>query len=87
MNLREFLSAVRTYWKTFAAVLIAVLGAGIAWLVLAPLQYVSHAQLLVSLNGTTTASAYQNDSVVASRVNTSCSRQVRSSIWISSVER
>ncbi len=70
MNLKEFLGAVRAYWKLFATVTLTVLGAGIAWLVLSPLQYVSTAQLLVTLNGTTTATAYQNDSVVASRVNT-----------------
>ena len=70
MNLKEFLGAIRTYWKTFAAVTLAVLAAGVAWMVLSPLQYVSTAQLLVSINGTTTANAYQNDSVVASRVNT-----------------
>lgn len=68
MNLREFLAAARQYWKTFTAVFLTVLAAGIAWLVLSPLQYVSTAQLLVSLNGTTTASAYQNDAVVGARV-------------------
>lgn len=70
MNLKEFLGTVKVYWKTFAAVTVAVLAAGIAWLVLAPLQYVSHAQLLVSVGGSATANAYQNDTVVASRMNT-----------------
>ncbi len=42
---------------------------GIGWLVLSPLQCVSSAQLLVSVNGTITANAYQNDRVVAGRVN------------------
>ena len=69
MNLGEFLSTIRLYRKTFAATTLAVLALGAAWLVLVPLQYVSTAQLLVSLNGTTTASAYQNDDVVAGRVN------------------
>ena len=69
MNLREFLDTARLYWKTFTAVTVAVLALGIAWLLLTPLQYVSTAQLLVSLNGTTTANAYQNDDVVAGRVN------------------
>lgn len=69
MNLREFLGAIRAHWITFVTVTLVVLGAGIAWLALSPLQYVSNAQLLVTLNGTTTANAYQNDSVVASRVN------------------
>ncbi len=70
MNLRDFLGTVRVYWKTFTAVTLAVLGLGIAWLILAPLQYVSQAQLLVSVGGSATANAYQNDGVVASRVNT-----------------
>lgn len=69
MNLREFLDMTRLYWKTFAATCIVVLALGITWLVLSPLQYVSTAQLLVTLNGTTTANAYQNDDVVAGRVN------------------
>ena len=69
MTLREFLDTVRLYWKTFAATALAVLALGGAWLALSPLQYVSTAQLLVSLNGTSTANAYQNDNVVASRVN------------------
>lgn len=69
MNLREFLDTVRLYWKTFVATFLTVLALGIAWLVLSPLQYVSTAQLLVSLNGSSTANAYQNDNVVAGRVN------------------
>lgn len=40
---------------------------GIGWLVLSPLQYVSSAQLLVSVNGTSTANAYENDNVVGCR--------------------
>ena len=69
MNLREFLDTVRLYRKTFAAAFLTVLALGVAWLVLAPLPYVSTAQLLVSVNGSATANAYQNDSVVAGRVN------------------
>lgn len=69
MNLREFFDTARLYWKTFTAVAVTVLALGIAWLLLTPLQYVSTAQLLVSVNGTTTANAYQNDDVVAGRVN------------------
>lgn len=68
MTLRAFLAQIRRYWKTFAAVVLAVLALGGAWLALSPLQYVSTAQLLVTLNGTTTANAYQNDTVVAGRV-------------------
>jgi len=69
VNLREFISTTRRHWKTFVAAFLTVLAIGIAWLILTPVKYVSTAQLLVSLNGTTTANAYQNDNVVAGRVN------------------
>ena len=69
MSLREFLRTVRMYRKTFAAAVLTVAALGAAWLILTPLQYVSTAQLLVSLNGTSSANAYQNDDVVAARVN------------------
>lgn len=70
MTFKQFLGAVRVHWKTFTAVTLVVLGVGIAWLVLTPLQYVSQAQLLVSVGGSATANAYQNGTVVASRMNT-----------------
>lgn len=69
MNLREFLRTIRLYHKTFLAVTVTVLALGVAWLVFVPLKYVSTTQLLVTINGNTTASAYQNDDVVSSRVN------------------
>ena len=69
MNLREFLRTAGIYRKTFAAAAVTVLALGAAWLVLTPLQYVSTAQLLVSVSGTSTANAYQNNDVVAARVN------------------
>lgn len=69
MTFREFLATSRVYWKAFSAVSVAVLAGGVAWLVLTPVQYVSHAQLLVTISGSMTANGYQNDSVVASRVN------------------
>jgi capsular polysaccharide biosynthesis protein len=69
VNLKTFLATVRLYWKTFAVVTVTVLALGLAWLLLTPSQYVSTTQLLVSVNGSTTAAAYQNDSVVSGRVN------------------
>ena len=69
MNLREFFRTARIYRNTFAAAAVTVLALGAAWLLLTPLQYVSTAQLLVSVSGTSTANAYQNDDVVAARVN------------------
>ena len=64
-----YLAAVRLYWKTFVLVTCAVLAVGLTSLLLAPIQYVSTTQLLVSINGSTTATAYQNDDVVTGRVN------------------
>ncbi|HEY7052907.1 MAG TPA: Wzz/FepE/Etk N-terminal domain-containing protein [Mycobacterium sp.] len=69
MKLHAFLTAVRLYRKTFLVVTATVLALGLAWLVLTPLQYVSTTQLLVSIQGSTTAAAYQNDQVVTGRVN------------------
>jgi capsular polysaccharide biosynthesis protein len=69
MNLKTFLATVRLYWKTFAVVTIVVFGAGLALLLLSPAQYVSTTQLMVSIQGSTTAAAYQNDTVVTGRVN------------------
>jgi capsular polysaccharide biosynthesis protein len=69
VDLKMFLTAVTLYWKTFALTTVSVLSAGAAALVLTPIQYVSSTQLLVSINGSTTATAYQNDDLVAGRVN------------------
>lgn len=67
--MRAFFATVRLYWKTFLVVTVAVFAAGVALLVLSPAQYVSTTQLMVSIQGSTTAAAYQNDTVVAGRVN------------------
>mgnify|MGYP003606218112 CR=1 FL=1 len=69
MSVRAFVASARLYWKTFATVALAVLAVGFAWLVLTPAQYVSNAQLLVAVQGSSTANAYQNDDVTIGRVN------------------
>jgi capsular polysaccharide biosynthesis protein len=69
VNLKTFLAAVRMYWKTFVVVTVTVLALGVTWLLLTPIRYVSTTQLLVSIRGSTTAAAYQNDGVVLGRVN------------------
>jgi capsular polysaccharide biosynthesis protein len=69
VNVKAFFATVRLYWKTFVVVTVAVFAAGVALLVLSPAQYVSTTQLMVSIQGSTTAAAYQNDTVVAGRVN------------------
>ena len=70
MTLRVFLVAVKRHWKTFVATAALVLAVGLTWLVLTPAKYVSTTRLMVSVEGATTAAAYQNDQVVAGRVNT-----------------
>ena len=60
---------MRLYWKTFAVVAATVFALGLMGLLLAPTQYVSTTQLMVSITGSTTATAYQNEDLVAERIN------------------
>lgn len=69
MTFSEFLAAVRCYWLTFAVMVAVVFGSALAWLLLARDQYVSTAQVLVSLQGSTTAEIYQSDDAIQSRIN------------------
>ena len=70
MTLRVFLAAVKRHWKTFAITAGVVFAVGLIWLVVTPAKYVSTTRLMVSVEGSTTAAAYQNDGVVAGRINT-----------------
>lgn len=69
MRLDTFLHTLMRYRVTFAAVSATVLVAAVAGILLMPTQFVSTTQLLVSVSGTTTATAYENDNVVAGRIN------------------
>ncbi|MFC7448792.1 Wzz/FepE/Etk N-terminal domain-containing protein [Rhodococcus daqingensis] len=69
MNGSEFLSAVRRRWRLFVAVVVACAAIGVGCALVVPAGYVSTVQLLVAIDGTTTASAYENDQVVSGRVN------------------
>ena len=69
LKLKAFLASVRRYWKTFVVVAGVVFALGLAWVLLAPAKFVSTTQLMVSIDGSTTAAAYENDEVVAGRVN------------------
>ncbi|MGW0023006.1 hypothetical protein [Rhodococcus sp. NPDC003383] len=69
MNLATFFATIKLYRKTFGAVCAVVVIAGLSWIALNPAPYVSTTQLMVSIEGTTTATAYENDEVVAGRVN------------------
>jgi tyrosine-protein kinase len=69
LNLTEFFVAVRRYRWTAVVVAGAVLAIGLAGILVSPSKYVSTTQLMVSIEGSTTANAYENDEVVAGRVN------------------
>jgi capsular polysaccharide biosynthesis protein len=69
LNLKELLAAVRRYWVTFVLVTAVLFALGLTWILLLPAKFVSSTQLMVSIEGSTTASAYQNDDVVAGRIN------------------
>ncbi|SDE15746.1 Wzz/FepE/Etk N-terminal domain-containing protein [Rhodococcus tukisamuensis] len=69
MNVRTFLAAVRLHWKLFLTVLLACVVVGVGGALLAPGKYASTTQLLVSIQGSATATAYENDQVVWGRVN------------------
>lgn len=69
MTIRTFLASVTLYWKTFAVVAGVVFALGLAAILLAPTKFVSTTQLMVSIDGSTTAAAYENDEVVAGRIN------------------
>ncbi|RLP31576.1 hypothetical protein D6158_12365 [Nocardia seriolae] len=70
LKLNQFAAQLRRYWATFGVVAVIVAAAGIGLAVLSPPRYVSTTQLLVSIEGSTTASAYENDNVVTGRVAT-----------------
>jgi len=70
MTLRVFLAAVKRHWKTFAITAGVVLAVALILLVLMPAKYVSTTRLMVSVEGSTTTAAYQNDGVVTGRINT-----------------
>jgi len=69
LNIKTFSLEVRRYRGTFAIVAGAVLLAGFTWVLLLPVRYVATTQLMVSISGSSTAAAYENDQVVAGRVN------------------
>jgi capsular polysaccharide biosynthesis protein len=70
MNFKSFVAMIRLYLKTFIAVVAVVFALCVGWIVLFQMKYVSNAQLLVSMKGSSTAEAYENDSVIAARVST-----------------
>jgi capsular polysaccharide biosynthesis protein len=69
LNFKEFIAAVRGHWITFVLVTAVVLALGLTSILLSPAKFVSSTQLMVSIEGSTTAAAYQNDDVVEGRIN------------------
>jgi capsular polysaccharide biosynthesis protein len=69
LNLKAYLAAVRRYWLTFVLTTGVIFTLGLTWLLLSPAKFVSSTQLMVSIEGFTTAAAYENDQVVERRIN------------------
>ncbi len=68
MTIRTFAVAVRRFWLTYLVVAAAVFAVGLTVILSAPSRYVSTTRLMVSVDGSTTTAAYQNDEVAARRV-------------------
>ena len=69
MTLKAFVAAVRRYRLTFLLVAGAVFVLGVTSILLLPGKFVSSTRLMVSIEGSTTAAAYQNEEVATRRVN------------------
>ena len=69
LNLLAFLAAVRRYRLTFGIVAGAVFVLWMMVILLLPSMYVSSTQLMVSIQGSTTAAAYQNEEVANRRIH------------------
>lgn len=70
MNLKSFVAAAQRFWSTYLLVAGLVLIVGAAAIMMLPVTYVSSARLMVSIEGSTTAAAYQNEEVAIRRIRT-----------------
>jgi capsular polysaccharide biosynthesis protein len=68
LTLRDFFQAARRYRVTFLLVTAVVCTIGAAAIVLLPVRYLSSTRLLVSIEGSATAPAYQNEEVATRRI-------------------
>ena len=66
--MKTFVAAVRQYRLTFLLVTGAVFALGVTSIFLLPDKFVSSTRLMVSIEGSTTAAAYQNEEVATRRV-------------------
>ena len=69
MTLKAFVADVRRYRLTFLLVAGAVFVLGVTSILLLPSKFVSSTRLMVSIEGSTTAAAYQNEEVATRRVS------------------
>jgi capsular polysaccharide biosynthesis protein len=69
LTTKAFVAAVRRYRLTFLLVTGAVFVLGMTAILLSPDRFVSSTRLMVSIEGSTTAAAYQNEQVAAHRVS------------------
>lgn len=61
---------MRRYWATYLVVAGLVFAVGLTAVLQAPIKYLSSTRLMVSIEGSTTSAAYQNEEVATRRVNT-----------------
>jgi capsular polysaccharide biosynthesis protein len=69
LTTKAFVAAVRRYRLTFLLVTGAVFVLGMTSILLSPHKFVSTTRLMVSIEGSTTAAAYQNEEVATRRVS------------------
>jgi capsular polysaccharide biosynthesis protein len=69
VNVFEFIGELSRRWRTFAWIASGVAVLGTALIVATPTTYTSSTKLLVSIAGSTTFEAYQNDDVARERIN------------------
>jgi capsular polysaccharide biosynthesis protein len=69
LTLKAFVAAVRRYRLTFVLVTGVIFVLGVTLILLFPGKFVSSTRLMVSIEGSTTAAAYQNEEVATRRVN------------------
>jgi capsular polysaccharide biosynthesis protein len=69
LTLKQFLAAVRRFRLTFLLVAAPVFVLALIWILMSPAKFVSSTRLMVSIEGSTTASAYQNEEVATRRVS------------------
>jgi capsular polysaccharide biosynthesis protein len=68
LTLKDLVTAIRRYRLTFLLVTAAVFVLGVASVLSMPGKFVSSTRLMVSIEGSTTASAYQNEEVATRRI-------------------